>query len=501
MGEVSSSNIFQLLKPLLSTRGDKPQGSTHSAWGEISDLVTGASQGIYENGCVRALWQYFTERGKVNQEEAIRAFEGNIQVRSHWAWWNEADFAMLTWSANIRGGILSKQSETSPVTYLFFSPQQEDRANFREALGRTQSRRKQGAKDAAQGSGLRGLFDPGFFGVAMLQTCRDISRTTELVAKSKAQCVVIFDVPGGHFLPVVRGKERGYNEGPDETKGGGEDGKSEKQRTIAGDQAAHVPPRTHRNPREGGTLTGMAAASTGGTGRRNKDEGKHTGGDSGGGGDRSGSGGDEGRTAPREPSERAEGSRKVDNRPAWITQREYVATATIAAAMATSVSTSSGSGGERGGDSGSRTGSERGSGHPGRQVGRSRPAEWNPRRDGDGWGRGRREGKFMEAARGLGLGAAAATMPAAAATAGTELASQAIAPGEDRGAVPPPRKVDEVTGWGDEWDEDEEGPNKRLLGSPGEDKMGRPDPKQQSRGILQYAHRKGRNGGSRAVHT
>ena len=185
-----------------------------------------------------------------------------------------------------------------------------------------------------------------------------------MVAKSKAQCVVIFDVPGRHFLPVVRGKERGYNEGADETKGGGEDGKSEKQRTIAGDQAAHVPPRTHSNPRERGTLTGMAAASTGATGRRNKDEGKHTGGDSGGGGDRSGSGGDEGRTAPREPSERAEGSRKVDNRPAWMTQREYVATATIAAAMATSVSTSSGSGGERGGDSGSRTGSERGSGHP-----------------------------------------------------------------------------------------------------------------------------------------
>ena len=107
----------------------------------------------------------------------------------------------------------------------------------------------------------------------------------------------------------------------------------------------------------------------------------------------------------------------------------------------------------------------------------------------------------MEAARGLGLGAAAATMAAAAATAGTELASQAIAPGEDRGAVPPPRKVDEVTGWGDEWDKDEEGPNKRLLGSPGEDKMGRPDPKQQSRGILQYTHRKGRNGESQAVQT
>ena len=85
-------------------------------------------------------------------------------------------------------------------------------------------------------------------------------------------------VPGGHFLLVVRGKERGYNEGADETKGGGEDGKSEKQRTIAGDQAAHVPPRTHSNPREGGTLTGMAAASTGGTSRSNKDEGKHTGG-------------------------------------------------------------------------------------------------------------------------------------------------------------------------------------------------------------------------------
>ena len=107
----------------------------------------------------------------------------------------------------------------------------------------------------------------------------------------------------------------------------------------------------------------------------------------------------------------------------------------------------------------------------------------------------------MEAARGLGLGAAAATMAAAAATAGTEHASQAIAPGEDRGAVPPPRKVDEVTGWGDEWDEDEEGPNKRLLGSPGEDKMGRPDPKQQSRGTLQYTHRKGRNGESQAAQT
>ena len=105
----------------------------------------------------------------------------------------------------------------------------------------------------------------------------------------------------------------------------------------------------------------------------------------------------------------------------------------------------------------------------------------------------------MEAARGLGLGAAAATMAAAAATAGTELASQAIAPGEDRGAVPPPRKVDEVTGWGDEWDEDEEGPNKRLRGPPGEDKMGRPDPKQQSRGTLHYTYRKGRNGESQAV--
>jgi hypothetical protein len=64
----------------------------------------------------------------------------------------------------------------------------------------------------------------------------------------------------------------------------------------------------------------------------------------------------------------------------------------------------------------------------------------------------------------------------------------------------PPRKVDEVTGWGDDWDEDAEGAlNKRLLGSPGEDEMGRPGPKQQSRGTLQYTNRKGRDGESQAA--
>ena len=142
MGEVPSFDIFQLLKPLLSTRDDKPQGHTPTAWREISDLVTCASRGIYKKGFAEALWQYFTERGKVNREEARWAYEGNIQVRSHWAWWNEADFAKLTWSANIRGRILSKQIETGTAAYLFCSPQQEGRANFRKPVRRNPVRAK-----------------------------------------------------------------------------------------------------------------------------------------------------------------------------------------------------------------------------------------------------------------------------------------------------------------------------------------------------------------------
>jgi len=66
----------------------------------------------------------------------------------------------------------------------------------------------------------------------------------------------------------------------------------------------------------------------------------------------------------------------------------------------------------------------------------------------------------------------------------------------------PRRKVDEVTGWGDDWGEDAEGATKkRLLGSPGEGRMGRLGPKQQSRGTLQYTHRKGHNGEGHAVQT
>ena len=183
METLSAAPVLRYLCPFLSSRDDSPVGCDPVEWRRVSDLVSLAAQGIYQEGCAEALREFFAARCSVNREEARSILLNTREVSSHWAWWNEADFAMFTWATKMSGGIIWKQSA---VAYFYLSTDQIDRLHF---LGKISARQV-----VKGGHGLDSM--PQL-------VCRDISKNQGIVASSNPAFAVVYDSFGAHFSPVL----------------------------------------------------------------------------------------------------------------------------------------------------------------------------------------------------------------------------------------------------------------------------------------------------------
>ena len=183
MEAVFGSPLFSILRPFLSSRSDFPEGRDRDEWQDVSVLVSLAAQGTYREGCAEALREYFTARCSVNRDEAQSILRGSREVSSHWAWWNESDFAMFTWATKTCGGMLWEQNA---VAYLYFSTDQKERLQFLELISASQPSKKRQGLDGTQ-----------------QMACRNISKCQEILAASNPAWVVVYDSISTHFSPVL----------------------------------------------------------------------------------------------------------------------------------------------------------------------------------------------------------------------------------------------------------------------------------------------------------